>query len=122
MRGRRVVQEAHSSTVLAELRGIGFHRSIKLDAVSSQVTGVAPEGESPGEFGANEWLVDEMYERWLVDKNSVDQSWWPFLEQYKPVAQEAACAGGPSGSRYQRRSPAAPQIRPPAAKRRSRMR
>ena len=31
--------------------------------MSSQVTGVAPDGESSGEFGANEWLVDEMYER-----------------------------------------------------------
>ena len=37
------------------------------------------------EFGANEWLVDEMYERYLVDKNSVDQSWWPILEGYHPV-------------------------------------
>src|ERR1044071_9761579 len=53
-------------------------------AVSSQVTGIAPEGESSGEFGANEWLVDEMYERWLVDKNTVDESRWPVLEHYKP--------------------------------------
>ncbi|MEO8094943.1 MAG: 2-oxo acid dehydrogenase subunit E2, partial [Pseudolysinimonas sp.] len=50
--------------------------------MSSQVTGVTPEGDSSGEFGANEWLVDEMYERFLVDKNSVDQSWWPVLESY----------------------------------------
>ncbi len=50
--------------------------------MSSQVTGVTPEGDSSGEFGANEWLVDEMYERYLVDKNSVDQSWWPVLESY----------------------------------------
>jgi 2-oxoglutarate decarboxylase len=46
------------------------------------VTGIAPEGDSSGEFGANEWLVDEMYERYLQDKNSVDQSWWPTLEHY----------------------------------------
>ena len=52
-------------------------------AVSSQVTGVVPEGDSSGEFGANEWLVDEMYERYLADKNSVDQSWWPILENYQ---------------------------------------
>ena len=50
--------------------------------MSSQVTGMAPEGDSAGEFGANEWLVDEMYERYVVDKNSVDQSWWPVLENY----------------------------------------
>ena len=54
--------------------------------MSSQVTGFAPEEGSSGEFGANEWLVDEMYERFLVDKNSVDQSWWPILESYHQTA------------------------------------
>ncbi len=53
--------------------------------MSSQVTGIAPDGDSSGEFGANEWLVDEMYEQYLVDKNSVDESWWPILESYHPV-------------------------------------
>ncbi len=51
-------------------------------AVSSQVTGLVPEDSSSGEFGANEWLVDEMYERYIADKNSVDESWWPILESY----------------------------------------
>ena len=51
-------------------------------AVSSQVTGIAADGDSPGEFGANEWLVDEMYELYLQDKNLVDKSWWPVLENY----------------------------------------
>jgi len=46
------------------------------------VTGIAPDGDSSGEFGANEWLVDEMYELYLKDKNLVDQSWWPTLESY----------------------------------------
>ena len=53
--------------------------------MSSQVTGVASEDGASGEFGANEWLVDEMYERYIEDKNSVDQSWWPILESYKPT-------------------------------------
>jgi 2-oxoglutarate decarboxylase len=54
-------------------------------AVSSPVTGTAPDDPTAGEFGANEWLVDELYERYLVDKNSVDKSWWPVLESYHPV-------------------------------------
>ncbi|MEO8263625.1 MAG: multifunctional oxoglutarate decarboxylase/oxoglutarate dehydrogenase thiamine pyrophosphate-binding subunit/dihydrolipoyllysine-residue succinyltransferase subunit, partial [Pseudolysinimonas sp.] len=29
-----------------------------------------------------------MYERYLVDKNSVDQSWWPILESYHPVSDQ----------------------------------
>jgi 2-oxoglutarate decarboxylase len=54
--------------------------------VSSQVTGV--EDGASGEFGANEWLVDEMYERYIVDKNSVDPTWWPILEGYKPTVAD----------------------------------
>ncbi len=54
--------------------------------MSSHVTGVASEDGSSGEFGANEWLVDELYERYIVDKNSVDESWWPILEKYKPTS------------------------------------
>jgi 2-oxoglutarate dehydrogenase E1 component len=41
------------------------------------------------EFGANEWLVDELYERFLADRDSVDRSWWPVLEAYHPVDGEA---------------------------------
>ena len=70
--------------------------------MSSQVTGLAPEGDSSGEFGANEWLVDEMYERYLADKNSVDQSWWPILESYKRVAAPAPSDASPE------EAPAAP--------------
>ena len=53
--------------------------------MSNPVTGVTPEENPSGEFGANEWLVDEMYERYLIDKESVDRSWWPILESYRPV-------------------------------------
>ena len=49
------------------------------------MTGTSPEGDASGEFGANEWLVDEMYELYLKDKNLVDQSWWPTLEHYQRV-------------------------------------
>jgi len=57
-------------------------------AVSSPITGTAADDPNSGEFGANEWLVDELYERYLVDKNSVDKSWWPVLESYHPVAEQ----------------------------------
>ncbi|MBB5633938.1 2-oxoglutarate dehydrogenase E1 component [Cryobacterium mesophilum] len=52
--------------------------------MSSQTTGLTEDGSS-SEFGANEWLVDEMYERFVADRNSVDQSWWPILENYHRV-------------------------------------
>ena len=35
-------------------------------------------------FGANEWLVDELYEQYLKDKNAVDPAWWEFFADYEP--------------------------------------
>jgi 2-oxoglutarate decarboxylase len=60
--------------------------------VSSQVTGLASEDGSSGEFGANEWLVDEMYQKYVVDKNSVEQSWWPILERYRQTPAAATAS------------------------------
>jgi 2-oxoglutarate decarboxylase len=60
--------------------------------VSSQLTGVGTDEGSSGEFGANEWLVDELYEQFIVDKNSVDKSWWPILENYKPTVADDSVA------------------------------
>ncbi|MCU1635875.1 MAG: 2-oxoglutarate dehydrogenase component [Cryobacterium sp.] len=61
--------------------------------MSSQLTGGSDEKTS-GEFGANEWLVDEMYERYLVDRDSVDQAWWPVLESYHQTANGSGDAAG----------------------------
>ncbi|MBB4139700.1 multifunctional oxoglutarate decarboxylase/oxoglutarate dehydrogenase thiamine pyrophosphate-binding subunit/dihydrolipoyllysine-residue succinyltransferase subunit [Microbacterium invictum] len=54
--------------------------------MSSPTTGVGTS--SDGDFGANEWLVAEMYDQYTKDKNSVDQAWWPILESYR--TQQAA--------------------------------
>ena len=35
-------------------------------------------------FGPNEWLVDELYQQYLEDKNSVDKAWWEFFADYTP--------------------------------------
>ena len=64
--------------------------------MSSQITGVESQDASSNEFGANEWLVDELYEKYIVDKNSVAQSWWPILERYRPVDTSDATAGLPA--------------------------
>ncbi|MEZ0066020.1 2-oxoglutarate decarboxylase [Streptacidiphilus sp. MAP12-20] len=34
-------------------------------------------------FGPNEWLVDEIYQQYLQDPNSVDRAWWDFFADYK---------------------------------------
>ena len=36
------------------------------------------------EFGPNEWLVDELHQQYLTDKNSVDPAWWEFFADYQP--------------------------------------
>jgi len=35
----------------------------------------------PEEFAGNEWLVDELFDKYQADKNSVDKKWWPIFEQ-----------------------------------------
>ncbi len=50
-------------------------------------------GVSPATaFGANEWLVDEIYQQYLQDPNSVDRAWWDFFADYKPGAAETPSA------------------------------
>ncbi|MEY4322322.1 MAG: hypothetical protein RL410_103 [Actinomycetota bacterium] len=42
------------------------------------------ESPKPSNFGANQWLVDELYDKYREDKNSVDQAWWDFFADYTP--------------------------------------
>ena len=90
-------------------------------AVSSQLTGT--DDGAASEFGANEWLVDELYERYLVDKNSVDRSWWPTLESYHPVAaaeqngqhEQHGPSGAPVPTAPERTSAPPASAEPPSA-------
>ncbi|HST48068.1 multifunctional oxoglutarate decarboxylase/oxoglutarate dehydrogenase thiamine pyrophosphate-binding subunit/dihydrolipoyllysine-residue succinyltransferase subunit, partial [Jatrophihabitans sp.] len=41
------------------------------------------------DFGANEWLVEEMYERYLADPSAVDAAWHDFFADYRPAAGPA---------------------------------
>ena len=78
--------------------------------MSSQVTGVGTSSE--GEFGANEWLVDELYEQFKVDKHSVDKAWWPILEAYHPVVDGSSAAAPPPSAPQ---APAASEPKPVTA-------
>ncbi len=40
-----------------------------------------PQDDSRSQFGTNEWLVDEMYEQYRKDPDSVDRAWGEFFEQ-----------------------------------------
>jgi multifunctional 2-oxoglutarate metabolism enzyme len=79
------------------------------------------------DFGANQWLVEELYQRYLADPGSVDPAWWSFFSDYRPsgTADEerssragsngVAPARGGNGSVAQAAAaPAAPSPPPPA--------
>src|SRR5690348_13320357 len=87
----------------------------------------AEPGTAPGnaDFGANEWLVDELYQRYLDDPASVDKAWWSFFADYRPfrasgngtgplpVLTEAAPAAAPP-AQAPAEAPARPQAGQPA--------
>ena len=45
-------------------------------------------------FGPNEWIVEDMYQRYLADPASVDPAWHEFFADYKPGGE--ARAGDPA--------------------------
>ncbi|WP_030754060.1 multifunctional oxoglutarate decarboxylase/oxoglutarate dehydrogenase thiamine pyrophosphate-binding subunit/dihydrolipoyllysine-residue succinyltransferase subunit [Streptomyces sp. NRRL F-5135] len=79
------------------------------------------QGKNPAAaFGANEWLVDEIYQQYLQDPNSVDRAWWDFFADYKPgtpgAADKPAVAGAaaPTPPTAARTAPAAAPAKPAA--------
>ncbi|MCX6404617.1 MAG: multifunctional oxoglutarate decarboxylase/oxoglutarate dehydrogenase thiamine pyrophosphate-binding subunit/dihydrolipoyllysine-residue succinyltransferase subunit [Actinobacteria bacterium] len=56
-------------------------------------------------FGANDWLVDELFQQYLEDKQSVDSAWWSFFETYDPNNPIAPESTAPSTS-----TPATPSV------------
>lgn len=49
----------------------------------SEVGANTPANHFGGSFGPNEWLVQEMYERYQSDPSSVDKAWWDFFADFK---------------------------------------
>jgi 2-oxoglutarate decarboxylase len=54
------------------------------------------EGNPLTAFGANEWLVDEMYEQYQKDPNSVDPAWRDLFAQQKNGQPSAPAAPAPT--------------------------
>ncbi len=84
---------------------------------------------APSGFGPNEWLVDEMYEKWQADPESVDRAWWDLFRDRQaanataaPAATQPAAAQPAPASQPAIAQPApaaakpAPVSQPPAAK------
>ncbi|ALG84301.1 multifunctional oxoglutarate decarboxylase/oxoglutarate dehydrogenase thiamine pyrophosphate-binding subunit/dihydrolipoyllysine-residue succinyltransferase subunit [Gordonia phthalatica] len=65
---------------------------------------------SESDFGQNEWLVEEMYQRFQTNPESVDPSWHELLKNYRPSTTAAAPANGATPP-----AAPAPAATPPAA-------
>ncbi|MEN3265706.1 multifunctional oxoglutarate decarboxylase/oxoglutarate dehydrogenase thiamine pyrophosphate-binding subunit/dihydrolipoyllysine-residue succinyltransferase subunit [Pseudonocardia sp.] len=59
-----------------------------------------------GQFGPNEWLVEEMYQRFLDDPESVDPAWHEFFADYRPADDTSAPTGNGVATRTAPRSSA----------------
>ncbi|GGQ26246.1 multifunctional oxoglutarate decarboxylase/oxoglutarate dehydrogenase thiamine pyrophosphate-binding subunit/dihydrolipoyllysine-residue succinyltransferase subunit [Streptomyces mutabilis] len=78
-------------------------------SISTDTDQAGNAGKNPAAaFGANEWLVDEIYQQYLQDPNSVDRAWWDFFADYKPGAAAAQPASGAAATE----SGSAPQAAP----------
>ncbi len=67
----------------------------ELDAEPKQRGPSDPAGAAltqGADFGPNEWLVDELYQRYQADPSSVDRAWWNFFADYRPEPADAAAA------------------------------
>ncbi|MEO3782108.1 multifunctional oxoglutarate decarboxylase/oxoglutarate dehydrogenase thiamine pyrophosphate-binding subunit/dihydrolipoyllysine-residue succinyltransferase subunit [Actinocorallia sp. B10E7] len=79
---------------------------------------MSSESHTPADlsdFGANEWLVDELYQKYLEDPEKVDKAWWSFFADYQPgVKPPTPLNGAASTAAPAPKAPAAPQAAPKA--------
>jgi 2-oxoglutarate decarboxylase len=79
----------------------------------------APAGAASGansastDFGPNEWLVDELYQRYQADPGSVDRAWWNFFADYHPKPPEQPRRADAARTAPAGQAPTAPTV--PAA-------
>ncbi|MFC4061393.1 multifunctional oxoglutarate decarboxylase/oxoglutarate dehydrogenase thiamine pyrophosphate-binding subunit/dihydrolipoyllysine-residue succinyltransferase subunit [Planomonospora corallina] len=65
-------------------------------------------------FGQNEWLVDELYQKYLQDPESVDRAWWNFFADYTPDSGSGRAAT-PGAATAAPPTPATAPVTPAAA-------
>ncbi|MGH8969674.1 MAG: multifunctional oxoglutarate decarboxylase/oxoglutarate dehydrogenase thiamine pyrophosphate-binding subunit/dihydrolipoyllysine-residue succinyltransferase subunit [Actinomycetes bacterium] len=77
----------------------------------SQSSETSPGQSSLAAFGPNEWLVDEIYQQYLEDPESVDRAWWEFFEDYQPHEASSRANGGAAQPPVVTPTPPAPVAR-----------
>ena len=81
-------------------------------AVTSQATN-SQDNPLVG-FGPNEWIVEDMYQRYLADPSSVDPAWHDFFADYRPVhgRRTPDASAATDADRRRSRPPPRPPPRP----------
>jgi multifunctional 2-oxoglutarate metabolism enzyme len=97
------------SAVSAESRESHGRLTVQPDGRSNQEAAAGSADSASTDFGPNEWLVDELYQRYQADPGSVDRAWWNFFADYHPKPPEQPRAAGPAAAA------AAPAATAPAA-------
>src|SRR5580692_10973046 len=85
-------------------------------AASTSAAGSPPQSNGKparADFGPNQWLVDELYQRYQADPGSVDRAWWSFFADYQPSPDSAAAPS--AGTQSAAAQSPATQASPPAS-------
>ncbi len=87
-----------------------------IEAVSTQQNSQEKQENPLAGFGPNEWIVEDMYQRYLADPTSVDPAWHDFFADYKPVTPSdggpPAPAAAPAAKAEAKADPARPSPPP----------
>lgn len=60
--------------------------------MSTQDRNATSKSNPLSEFGPNEWIVEDMYQRYLADPSSVESTWHEFFDGYQPHSADTAAA------------------------------
>ncbi|MGH8879212.1 MAG: 2-oxo acid dehydrogenase subunit E2, partial [Stackebrandtia sp.] len=85
--------------------------------MSTQDRNATSNNNPLAEFGPNEWIVEDMYQRYLADPSSVDKTWHEFFDGYQPAhSAEPAVAEPATASKPAppAEAPEKPSGKPPA--------
>jgi hypothetical protein len=111
-RGRRV--EGRTVAFSQCDRRVAWHlgRAAPLPPPQGGVSAVSTQTGQQSDFGANEWYIQELYQDYLKDPDSVPETWRAFLADYHPVTAPPTTNGGASAAAP---APAAPTTSPAAS-------
>ena len=68
-----------------------------------------PTTPPSSDFGANEWLVEEMFERFSKDPKSVDQEWVDYFKKSNGSSNGSANGASDTAVKTEKKSEKAPE-------------